>query len=272
MMVENRMFKKSGFFRRKLRGLFIRAFYWIENNNNVDFHGNGEEHFLDAVTVYLAGLKGSEVEIFDIGANQGEYSRIILEKLSKNRIGARLHLFEPTTSCFKLLSDQYGAMPNLVLNQVAVSSENGSAQIYYDQEKSALASLHQRDLSAFGLSLDRSEAVQTVRLDAYIQDKKIDHIHLLKIDIEGHEIAAFQGMGEFLSGDFVDFVQFEYGGANLDSKTSLMELYALFEKQGFVVGKVMPGGIDLRPYRPWMENFQYANYVAVSKNTLKAFL
>lgn len=266
------MFKNSGYLHRKLRGLSIRIFSWLENNNNIDFYSNGEEHFLDAVTAHLAGLKSRQIEIFDIGANKGEYSKILLDKLSKHAIEARIHVFEPTASCFELLSNQYSSMPNFVLNQTAVSSENGSAQIYYDQQESVLASLHQRNLSAFGLSLDRSETVQTVRLDTYIEVQGINHIQLLKIDIEGHELAAFGGMGRFLSGDFIDFVQFEYGGANLDSRTSLMELYALFEARGFVVGKIMPTGIELRSYQPWMENFQYANYVAVSKNTLKVLL
>lgn len=270
--VDFAMFVHMNFVMRKTRSLMLRVFGWIENNNNIDFASNGEEYFIDAVNVYLTDLRNVKIEIFDIGANKGEYSKILLDKLSKYAIEARIHIFEPTASCFELLSNQYSSMPSFVLNQTAVSNENGSAQIYYDQQESVLASLHQRNLSALGLSLDCSETVQTVRLDTYIEAQGINHIQLLKIDIEGHELAAFEGMGRFLSGDFVDFVQFEYGGANLDSKTSLMELYALFEARGFVVGKIMPTGIELRSYQPWMENFQYANYVAVSKNILKILM
>lgn len=262
----NHLFLKSGYFQRKLRGFLVRAFYWLENNNNVDFHRNGEENFLNAVTQYLKNLKVGAIEIFDVGANRGEYSKILQSKLTGNEINARLHLFEPTTSCFDMLKESFGREPHLFLNQVAVSNTAGFAKIYFDQESSALASLHQRNLAALGVTLSHSETVETVRMDAYIQSKNIQHIHLLKIDIEGHELAALDGMGEYLSGDFIDFLQFEYGGANLDSKTSLMELYALFEARGFVIGKIMPRGIEIRPYQPWMENFQYANYVAVSKN------
>jgi len=38
----------------------------------------------------------------------------------------------------------------------------------------------------------------------------------------------------------------------------------LLEKGGFKVAKIMPRGLDVRPYSPWMDNFQYANYVALS--------
>ena len=133
------------------------------------------------------------------------------------------------------------------------------------QSSGLISPTSRANLSSIGMSLNQSETVQTIRLDSYIKAKRITHIHLLKIDIEGHEIAAFEGMGEYLSGDFVDFIQFEYGGANLDSKTSLMDLYALFESRGFVVGKLMPRGVELRAYKAWMENFQYANYVAISR-------
>jgi hypothetical protein len=44
-----------------------------------------------------------------------------------------------------------------------------------------------------------------------------------------------------------------------------MDFYTLFDGAGFVMAKVMRGGLEIRPYRPWMDNFQYANYVAVSR-------
>lgn len=265
--MKSKIFYNSKLFHRKLRGLALRVFNWIENNNNVDFSSNGEEYFIDALTRHYADKpdKHKQLELFDVGANKGDYTQILLDKLSKQGSNARINIFEPTKSCFRLLANRFASSTNVILNQAAVSDASSSIQIYYDQKESVLASLYQRNLSSFGISLNQSEIVKTVRLDTYIKDNQIAHIHFMKVDIEGHEVAAFGGMGEYLSGDFVDFIQFEYGGANLDSKTSLMELYALFESRGFVVGKLMPRGIELRAYQPWMENFQYANYVAVSR-------
>ena len=114
--------------------------------------------------------------------------------------------------------------------------------------------------------MNQSEIVETTPLDIYIKENSIEHINFLKIDIEGHEMAALLGIGGYFSGDFIDFIQFEYGGSHLDSHTSLMELYILFEKSGFKMSKIMPKDLDIRPYSPWMDNFQYANYVAISAN------
>jgi hypothetical protein len=63
----------------------------------------------------------------------------------------------------------------------------------------------------------------------------------------------------------IKVIQFEYGGANLDSKTSLLDLYKLLESAGYMVCKVMRHHLELRPYNPTMENFQYSNYIALSK-------
>ena len=106
-------------------------------------------------------------------------------------------------------------------------------------------------------------------MDEYIEEKNIEHIDFIKIDIEGHELKAFDGFDSCLNGDFVDYIQFEYGGENLDSHSSLMEIYKFFEKRGFSVVKIMPSGLELRKYSPFMDNFMYSNYVAVSNKVLE---
>jgi hypothetical protein len=105
-------------------------------------------------------------------------------------------------------------------------------------------------------------------MDEYIESKNIKHINFIKIDIEGHELRAFEGFGKYINGDFIDYIQFEYGGANLDSHTSLMEIYKFLESRGFLIAKVMRNGLEIRSYKPFMENFNYANYVAISKRVV----
>mgnify|MGYP001033775215 FL=1 len=144
-----------------------------------------------------------------------------------------------------------------------VSNKDGSATIFYDKEKSGLASLYQRNLDSYNMQMDQSETIKLIRIDNYIEEKQIKHIDFIKIDIEGHELKAFEGFGKYISGDFIDYIQFEYGGANLDSHTSLMEIYKFIEDKGFKIAKVMPDGLEMRKYSPFMDNFNYANYVAV---------
>ncbi|MFZ4854984.1 MAG: FkbM family methyltransferase [Desulfuromonadaceae bacterium] len=253
---------------RKLRTLALRTFLSLDNSGTADFDTNGEKKFVEKLFDFVACSEQGHAVFFDIGANVGEYTEMLLEKSSKLPTAPEIHVFEPTSSCFGVITAKFSARDNVVLNNLAVSSSADEVEIYFDAEQSTLASLHKRNLEAYSIKLNRSETVTTIRLDTYIERRGITHIHFLKIDIEGHEIAAFEGLGHYLSGDFIDFVQFEYGGANLDSHTNLMDFYALFDKAGFVITKVMRKGLEARPYKPWMDNFQYANYVAVSKKII----
>jgi len=207
--------------------------------------------------------------VFDIGANVGEYSSMLLDNSKSHNVELNLHLFEPTKSCFEIISKKFGSKNNVTLNNFGVSDSNTTAQIFYDKEQSGLASLYQRNLDSYNLQLNQSEEIILKRIDEYIEEKNIKHVDFIKIDIEGHELKAFYGFGNYLNDDFVDYIQFEYGGANLDSHSSLMEIYKFFEKRGFSIAKIMPNGLEVRKYSPFMDNFMYSNYVAISNKVLK---
>lgn len=248
----------------------FRLFNLIENNGNANFRDNGEEKLIDNLFKYLSAKPSNRV-IFDIGANIGDYSKLLEHKAVSYGVDINLHLFEPTSSCFEALKKRFDSQ-KVILNNFGDSNVNSTSTIYYDQQKSGLASLYQRNLDSYDISLNQTEEIELRCLEEYIEEKNLQHIDFVKIDIEGHELKALEGFGRFLSGENIDFIQFEYGGANLDSHISLLELYTLLSSKGFVLTKVMPQGIEIRKYTPSMENFQYANYVAISKNVLNDFL
>ncbi|PIY58809.1 MAG: methyltransferase FkbM, partial [Candidatus Yonathbacteria bacterium CG_4_10_14_0_8_um_filter_43_17] len=93
-----------------------------------------------------------------------------------------------------------------------------------------------------------------------------------KIDVEGHELSTLSGFGKYLNADFIDFIQFEYGGANLDSHTNLLDFYNLLTPIGFKIAKVMSQSLELREYSPRMDNFVYSNYVAISGKLLQKIM
>jgi len=259
------MFVKMNLISNKLRNFASIVFNKMENNGNCNFDTNGEKVFID--NLFNSFKNKRERIVFDIGANVGEYSNMILEKSKMINIDINLHLFEPTKSCFSIILKKFDNH-NIILNNFGVSNVNTTATIFYDKQQSGLASLYQRNLDYYDLELNHSEEVSLRRLDEYIEEKNIKHIDFVKIDIEGHELKAFEGFGKYLNGDFIDYIQFEYGGANLDSHTSLMNIYSFLEKRGFKIAKIMPNGLEIRNYKPFMDNFQYSNYVAISEKVL----
>jgi FkbM family methyltransferase len=255
---------KTPAFLSRLRSILFTLFNRLENNNNADFHTNGEKHFLNDFIHTLHG----DIVLFDVGANVGGYSKILIDLCKQHHLHYTLHLFEPTQSCFATLKQLFTSEERIHLNNVGVSDARLSTEIFYDAEQSGFASLYKRDQSLMNVQMNKSETISLVRLDEYISQNNIQRIDFLKIDIEGHELAAFRGLGKYLNGDFIKAIQFEYGGSNLDSGTTLRQLYHELENGGFTIFKVMKKGIEQRTYRLSMENYQYANYVALSKTFL----
>ena len=259
------LFRKENKLATKLKDVLFTIINRLENNNNADIDSNGEAKFLKS----LVGSFNSRITVFDVGANIGHYSEIIKSLCNEYGIDYSLHLFEPTRSCFGELENKFSEDKKISLNNFGVSDSESKAAIYYDCEQSGFASLYQRDLKKENVTLSMSEEIFLRKLEDYIEEKKIDKIDLLKIDIEGHELSAFKGMGKYLNAGFITAVQFEYGGANLDSKTSLRELYAVLQGAGFEIYKIMKDGLEKREYTARMENYQYSNYIALSKNFIK---
>ena len=213
----------------------------------------------------LSCQKGKFV-FFDVGANIGDYSRSLLRRIPD----AEGHLFDPLSSCVAQLRRSFADNKAVYVNEVAVSDLEGRRTIWFADPQNALASFYRRDPFSCGVKADFSLEIQAITLENYICSREVTHVHLLKVDVEGHELKALEGLGNFLRPDFVDLIQFEYGGAGIDSMTSLRSLYRLLESKGFIVCKLMPKGLWQRSYYPVMDNFQYSNYVAVSPAVLDA--
>jgi len=243
--------------RRKLLSGMYRLIDLLENNNNTNFHKNGEEAFL----INFSKIKAqSSVIIFDVGANKGDWSDIVKSRIQN----PELHLFEPSVVAYKTLMKRYHCDNHMFISNVACSDKNELLLLYYDKPGSALASLTKRDLSFYNINMEKTEDVQCIRLEDYIDENNIEHIDFLKIDVEGHELAVLKGLGDYLNPNFIDFVQFEYGGTNIDSNTTLKNLFEIFNKSDFRIGKLYPKTIIFDDYMPRMENYQYSNWGAVS--------
>jgi FkbM family methyltransferase len=258
--------KTQSYLYKKLRNLFWVLFHKMENNCNSDFKSNGEEDFINSL---LKKYNNSKLTIFDIGANIGKYTDILLDKSKQHNVTPTIHVFEPTSNCFKILEEKFQKNQSVILNKTGISDKEGNVTIYFDKEGSSFASLYQRDITDSKIKLSQQENIQLTRLDNYIEANKIEHIHFLKIDIEGHDLSGLKSLGKYLNNNFIDYIQFEYGGTTLDAKVTLHDFFNLLDPCGFTISKVKSRCLEIREYETLMENFNYANYIAISKKILE---
>lgn len=260
--------KKQSNFKKNIIKIIFRFIFKIENIGNGNFRESGETKLIDKLIDFYSKNQ-KNFRLLDLGANYGEYFNYFLgNKLLKKY---EFHVFEPQKKCFLELKNKFGNNKNIFLNNFGISSENKVVPIYFNEEGSGLASLYKRDLKFYKLNMDDSESIFVKRLDEYIVSHNIEKINLLKIDVEGNELNVLNSLGDFLNNNLIDFIQFEYGGSNIDSRTNLLDFFRLLEGKNFVLCRILKSGnLEIRSYDPILENFVSQNWVAVSSNFLES--
>jgi FkbM family methyltransferase len=218
--------------------------------HNWDIANNGELFIVRAVTNASPGI------VFDVGANIGHYIELCAPLPGVTAI----HAFEISPPTFAILSRNCSAIANLRLNPVGLGAEAGKVTIHHAPD-----SIDRTGISAIDDGFARIEiAAEVVTGDSYMRAAGIDRIAFLKIDVEGHDLAALQGFEVAFAAGRVDAVQFEHGGPNVASRTFLRDSVLYLQQFDFVIFRLFPSSLEpiARPTYE-MEDFKGRNYIAL---------
>lgn len=144
--------------------------------------------------LWIKLCKNSDV-IFDIGANTGVYS-LIAKTVNPD---SSVYAFEPVKRVFEKLKE------NIELNnfnihsyEKAVSNSDGTAVIYDTETEHTYSVTVNKNLNSADTHV-KSVTIETIMLDSFIQENKINKIDLIKIDVETHEPEVLEGFSQFIS-------------------------------------------------------------------------
>lgn len=146
---------------------------------------------------------------------------------------------------------------------IGLGEDNKSLTLYSDKTGSGLASLFQRDLDHFDLHLDSKEDVSIRTIDSFCKENSIQKIDFLKLDIEGNEINALIGAKDMLASSSISFIQFEFGGSNIDSRTYFHDFYTILNDKYHIYRILKDGVRKIDRYTEFNELFGVTNYIAV---------
>lgn len=158
-----------------------------------------------------AGLvKADRPVVIDVGAHVGMSVRRYLTLFPN----ATLHSFEPFPESFARLEAATSAIANVNIHMVALADEPGERRFFVADHYTATNSLLQRPFSGrryypFGADVEERLTVAVDTLDRFCHHRRISHIDLLKLDVQGGELLVLQGATDLLRRHAVDVIYTE---------------------------------------------------------------
>jgi FkbM family methyltransferase len=206
--------------------------------------------------------KTNQLVIFDVGANIGLYTILLNEVFSEH---SNILSFEPSKKTYNKLRINTSHIINTNLYNFGFGNSNTFLTLYYNQEESGLASVYERRLDHFNIKMDLKEEIEIKAIDSFCEENNIVHINFLKLDVEGHELSVLNGATKMLNSHKIDFIQFEFGGCNIDSRTYFQDFYYLLSKDFYIYRIVKDGLHKIDNYKEMYEAFSTTNYLAERK-------
>jgi len=208
-------------------------------------------------------LIGVDATVFDVGANRGEWSRLV----QTHCLGrAHIHAFEPNPLAFNALTAwaETTRPGSTVVTQAAVAGAEGSREFQLYEWQDELSGFYKRSDPMFvGKPAPKSIPVRCVAIDDYCRERGIRHIDFLKVDVEGAELDVLRGCGRLLSHARIDYLQFEYGGTYRDSGARLHDVFVYLQAFGYRIFRMEGKLREVSEWHDSLENYQYSNFLAV---------
>jgi FkbM family methyltransferase len=140
--------------------------------------------------------------VVDLGANIGYFTLLAARLVGSE---GKVYSFEPEPLNHGLLlkNIELNRYDNVVAMQKAVSDTSGQVKFFLDRKDTGAHSIYQSDDSREHIE------IESVTLDEFFQDKNY-RVNVIKMDIEGAELAALAGMQRIIqeNEDLKLFVEF----------------------------------------------------------------
>lgn len=203
--------------------------------------------------------------LFDVGANFGNYSKMLKKYLPESTIFA----FEPNMKAFEVLKNNLSNIENIKIENVGLGSQKKDNEFMYtysDVRYSAVGTLQKDSLKQHMVN-DKIEKINIKidTIDNYCHENKINKIDFIKIDTEGYELEILKGALSMIKNDKMNIIQFEFNEMNIYGRVFLKDFYEILNNYNFyrLTSKSI---IPLGEYQTINEIFKIQNILAIKKN------
>ena len=179
---------------------------------------------------FLFGDRPPEV-IFDCGANIGFVTHRFLQLFPSSTV----HAFEPNPAVFSALVQAYAGDERVKAHPLAVSERSGTA-VFGQNANTGTSSFFTPTAynHRFYARTSTPIEVSVTTIDEFAEQHRIDHVGVLKLDIEGAEFDAIAGAERMLSQHRIDMLYTEVAIVPLYKGQGLIEdLILAMRRRGY---------------------------------------
>jgi FkbM family methyltransferase len=182
-----------------------------------------------------------------------------------------VHAFEPLKALRQRLirTLQLNGLDGVVVSELAVSDVNGHALLSdcgRGFESCSTQLPRSVELGDRALVAQAQTEVQTTTLDCYCAKRRIEHIDVLKVEIESAELRVLRGAADLLEREAIDLLVLDVADATLDAAGgSAVALIDRLERSGLRPHLLTESG-DLEPFRVAGPRPELANVIALSRS------
>ena len=263
----SRVLKPRFFGKQRYQRFWEKLHGWSLEGMNLSGDGSIDVGEIWVLKYIAARLRNEgRIVIFDVGANTGRYSAEAVGCFGAN-LG--LYAFEPALETFELLRQNLASFENVQCFNFGFGDCEESRTLYSFAGQSGLSSVYDRfhlNQSNGNSSRKKEEVIGLKTVDGFCAEQGIKRVMLLKLDVEGHELKILHGARRLIEASAIDFIQFEFGGTNVDSRTFLHDFVDVLSPN-YKLYRILKDGLGpMESYSERFEIFQYSNYLAVSKS------
>lgn len=230
--------------------------------------GNGEA-YVQMCVLRACETRGGPLTVFDIGANAGEWTRMLVDQAREDRADKlEVFAFEPVPSTFARLEKNVAGMGKAVrIFPLALSDDVGADRMAVYTETGGTSTL-EFDAEMEAQALDVVDMEKTT-LSGFCAERDIAHIHLVKCDTEGHDLHVIKGALDLLQAGRIDVFQFEYNHRWIYARAFMKDVFDLVAKLPYRVARLCPAHIEVyEAWHPEIERYFEGNYLIVRKPAL----
>lgn len=160
------------------------------DNEIIDF-----EYFYESFTLkFIEEIKKAN-SYFDCGAEFGYYAYLAMKNMP---IDSKIYLFEPEDIRYKALLENFKDKKVKIYPYAIIENNNNIKLFKEAPHRSSTIDKNFSQMDKESIKEVKSYICKGISLDNFLQQEKIDAPDIIKMDIEGAEIFAFEGMENIL--------------------------------------------------------------------------